>query len=636
MLSVALAASARGTAPREVPDTLCENQIVVALGNSITELGDSPHGYVTLMRRVLQLLAPQKNIIIVNSGISGHKATDMAERFDRDVVAYQPDWVTISVGINDVWHGFDNEHPLGDGPLGVPLPLFKEKVVEMVEKAHAHGIRVALFTTTVIKENLDSPENKKLRAYNDALRTIASSHDCLLVDQNAAFHKVLLPLQRAGMPEAGAFTIDGVHMIPSGDWLMARTALEAFGISGERLDQVQKSIDRQIDADENSWDSGADRNSRPRTLIFGAPDPRDGFLEDTISDRCLSTALFKNESTRQLAARCKLVMAERPFTHAVVLVDGCSDLQTDGHGASDACRKSIGKILSLGEQKRISMAFLGPSCADRKDESFAWLADSCRVHGAAYSCVSDPAEPFPVQVARWMNRGMETPSIGFTSGNLFMTRKEVMLYALVRGGEIHFTLDGSEPLMSSPVYTTPLTLTGTTTIKARVWYGRNDSSGVRTEEFEKATFLPPVSIQIGSPGLQFAFYKGEWTQLPSFDSLQPSRSGVAGEVDVAAMGDQQSSWGAVLSGYLEIPRDDIYSFLLTSDDGSRLFLDGRLVVDNDGLHGPVTEQGKIALAKGPHAVRLLYFQGGGGQLLRLQWQTEGGGRMDIPASAYSH
>ena len=107
-------------------DLLLQNgDVVVTLGNSITELGEGPTGYVDLMRKSLSVLYPERRIYFINAGISGHKSTDMAERFQRDVLDHQPDWVTISVGVNDVWHGFlAREHNRPD-LSAVPLPLFR-------------------------------------------------------------------------------------------------------------------------------------------------------------------------------------------------------------------------------------------------------------------------------------------------------------------------------------------------------------------------------------------------------------------------------------------------------------------------------------------------------------------------------
>ena len=70
--------------------------------------------------------------------------------------------------------------------------------------------------------------------------------------------------------------------------------------------------------------------------------------------------------------------------------------------------------------------------------------------------------------------------------------------------------------------------------------------------------------------------------------------------------------GLVFTGYIDVPRDHVYTFALNSDDGSQLWIDGSLTVDNDGEHAPRTVTGQKALAKGLHPVKIYYFDHNGG------------------------
>src|SRR4051812_48835975 len=99
---------------------------IVCMGDSITEQGASPTGYVTLLQKALP------EVKVINVGIGGQKAPDMRARFQRDVIDQNPQLVTISVGVNDVWHGFYDNHPKGDGPKGVPLPRYTADVQGMI------------------------------------------------------------------------------------------------------------------------------------------------------------------------------------------------------------------------------------------------------------------------------------------------------------------------------------------------------------------------------------------------------------------------------------------------------------------------------------------------------------------------
>ncbi len=208
---------------------------IVTLGDSITEQGGQPGGYVTLLRQYLAALYPGQQIEIVNAGISGHKATDLQARFQRDVLDKKPDLVTISVGVNDVWHGFYDNHPAGDGPRGVPLLQYREKILEMVEAAKALHARVALISPTVIHENLEGLENAKLDVYVKEMRSIAKERGCIFVDLNAAFKEIIRAYQKRAGRTSNLLTTDGVHMNAAGNHVMAYGILRGLGVPDKSL-----------------------------------------------------------------------------------------------------------------------------------------------------------------------------------------------------------------------------------------------------------------------------------------------------------------------------------------------------------------------------------------------------------------
>lgn len=193
---------------------------IVALGDSITQAG----GYLAFMKRVLSRNYSELKIEVVNSGISGHKSTDMSARLKRDVIDKNPTVVTISCGVNDVWHGFYTP------PRGVDLETYATLMATMVDdiKAATHA-EIYLLTPTVIKEDLRSPENVKLEAYCGAVRRIAAQKDCVVVDLNQYFNLLLRATQTGGAPDFH-LTTDGVHMRPAGDLVMGAAILRAMGV----------------------------------------------------------------------------------------------------------------------------------------------------------------------------------------------------------------------------------------------------------------------------------------------------------------------------------------------------------------------------------------------------------------------
>lgn len=200
---------------------------IVCLGDSITQFGDGPTGYVGLLRGYLTKVYPPNAIEVVNAGVSGNTSNDELSRLDRDVIQKKPDLVTISVGVNDVWHGFDNTHPSGGGPNGVPLDLYKTNVQKMVTAAQKTGCVVVILAPTVIMEDLNDPRNLVLADYVSALKDIARRHKCLFVDLQTPF-QTYLDLARTTGNTDKLLTVDGVHMNDWGNRFMAATILTSL------------------------------------------------------------------------------------------------------------------------------------------------------------------------------------------------------------------------------------------------------------------------------------------------------------------------------------------------------------------------------------------------------------------------
>jgi hypothetical protein len=89
-------------------------------------------------------------------------------------------------------------------------------------------------------------------------------------------------------------------------------------------------------------------------------------------------------------------------------------------------------------------------------------------------------------------------------------------------------------------------------------------------------------------------------------------------------------------GNLNVPADGVYTFRLTSDDGSKLYIDDRLVIDHDGLHGVSPKDGSVSLTAGYHSLRVEFFEAGGEQVLQLGWRPPGAGDFTlVPNSVLS-
>ena len=90
------------------------------------------------------------------------------------------------------------------------------------------------------------------------------------------------------------------------------------------------------------------------------------------------------------------------------------------------------------------------------------------------------------------------------------------------------------------------------------------------------------------------------------------------------------------TGIVTVPVAGEYTFYTVSDDGSHLWIDGQMVVDNGGRHGLLEGSGKLSLEAGPHPIRVLFYQVGGNSSLSVRWQGPGIEKGDIPAEVLSH
>jgi len=205
-----------------------DGQKVAFMGDSITAGGwGNPGGYVRLV--VAGLEANGVKVTPIPAGISGHKSNQMLERLKRDALDKKPNWMTLSCGVNDVWHG----------ARGVPLDQYKQNITAILDQCAAAGTKVVVLTATVISEELDAENNQKLAPYNEFLRNLAKERKAPLADLYALFESAIKATPNTTGKPGRLLTSDGVHMAPSGDQLMARGVLQAFGLDAAQLKKAE-------------------------------------------------------------------------------------------------------------------------------------------------------------------------------------------------------------------------------------------------------------------------------------------------------------------------------------------------------------------------------------------------------------
>ena len=151
----------------------------------------------------------------------------------------------------------------------------------------------------------------------------------------------------------------------------------------------------------------------------------------------------------------------------------------------------------------------------------------------------------------------------------------------------------------------------------------------KEERLPSKTVSVPIEILDDQNGLFKKTYSGEWENCDEMikgELVEESTS-----IDFSIDEFRKNNFGHSFSGYLQIDKDGTYEFQTSSDDGSRLFIDGFPVVDNDGLHGRQVAKGEIPLEAGFHEIKLDYFERGGQQSLEVKWKGPGFGWRTIPS-----
>lgn len=202
-------------------------------------------------------------------------------------------------------------------------------------------------------------------------------------------------------------------------------------------------------------------------------------------------------------------------------------------------------------------------------------------------------------------------------GGLFVERgPQVTIACPAEGADVRYTLDGSDPTLASPRYAGPFGLDRSAVVRARAFLD-GAASTPTSREYR-------VAADRRDRGLRFEYYEGEWEQLPSFEALEPVAVGWAPEVALITVPHRVDFFAVRFSGVLEVEAEGEHGFALVSDDGSRLLINGQVVVDNDGQHGPIRRSGSVRLGPGEHQIVVEYFETHGGQTISAMHTPPGG------------
>ena len=197
-----------------------KKQRIIFFGDSITQAGVQPTGYITKLGELIKQKGQENNYELIGAGIGGNKIYDLYLRMDDDVLAKNPDMVIIWVGVNDVWH----KRTSGTGTDADKFIRFYDAVIKKMQQKN---IKVALCTPAAIGEKTDFTNelDGDLNKYATLIRNIAQKNNCGLIDLRQAFLQYNLANNKDNK-EMGILTTDRVHLNEKGNQFVAEEMMK--------------------------------------------------------------------------------------------------------------------------------------------------------------------------------------------------------------------------------------------------------------------------------------------------------------------------------------------------------------------------------------------------------------------------
>lgn len=201
---------------------------IIFAGDSVTDMGsEQPVGeglfdnvgrsYVRVIENMLAVYYPEIKVRVTNSGTSGNTSRDLLARFDRDVVSLNPDWVSICIGINDVWRQFDcpampDTHVLPDE--------YEENVEKMILSVKDKVKGLFILTPYIIEPLREDMVRKRMDEYGEICRRLAEKHGCIFIDFQKMYEDY------CSIRHSSFIAWDRIHPNQVGATLMAREFLK--------------------------------------------------------------------------------------------------------------------------------------------------------------------------------------------------------------------------------------------------------------------------------------------------------------------------------------------------------------------------------------------------------------------------
>ena len=181
-------------------------------------------GYAAEVANLLEPFYEKRPVQIINMGTEGDTVTDLAQRWDADVFAFEPHWLSVMIGINDVWHQVGRAAVAAS----VTLDVFWDTYSQIIARTRPALKGLVLMTPYYVQADRSDPMRMMMEEYGRVVKDLANRHDALLVDTQAAMDKVLARL------DYKAIAPDRVHPTKLGHQVLAHAFTRAVGITPRR------------------------------------------------------------------------------------------------------------------------------------------------------------------------------------------------------------------------------------------------------------------------------------------------------------------------------------------------------------------------------------------------------------------
>ena len=222
-----------------------------------------------------------------------------------------------------------------------------------------------------------------------------------------------------------------------------------------------------------------------------------------------------------------------------------------------------------------------------------------------------------------------------STGRKFLESSSVTLSCENESATIRFTLDGNELDNNSEEFTHPIIIKETSVLKAKCFVEGILPGFTTALKFEKLKLQPALKVSEFKQGLKYIYKEVGCAKTSDLDNKPATNSGIISTINIDSIKDSRA-FGYHYIGFINAPVDGRYIFYLESNDGSTLFINDELIIDNDGDHVLQTLYTEVALKKGFHSIKVNYFQMGGGKKLIVKWKNPISDIEELPAEVLFH